>query len=803
MDWRTVSASVDRLRRRRGAWQREAIPCARPSVPPVLVAGLAFWAATAACVAAGRDLGRAGCEAAAIAALSLLPAAAVILWRARPLWKGVLFAALLAGLLNGAVGCLLLYGQSETLQEGEKVLRARALEDGADSGFGMRFLVQVEGGALHDAKVQVLTDGELQVCYGQLLDVVGSLSAPGESSVQRLWDSGCVVRLRATSVQLAPDGTLRGAIASMRAQAVGCLREAEGEGPALVAALACGWRGSIDDELSNAFKAAGLSHLVAVSGAHLSLVAAFGATVLGALRCPRRFAIPLQGAMLLAFLCLSGGSPSAIRACVMALCALSSFFARRRPSSLAALGVCATAFVAADPFAAVSVSFALSTLSTLGIVLFGRLVQGWVDRWAPRLPGFAREALALTLASNLAATLYGSALFSQLSLVSPFANVLAAPLFAPVCVLSVATCLLLGAAPAFPAALVDAACVLPSLLAETVRLCASVPHASVPVSWEPLAALAVSGTAMMLLYRLWPDAGAIATRPNIRPRGVRPPFRAALLSVAFLVCATLLAWPFADGGVRLVMLDVGQGDAILLAGTRATVLVDTGNKPAMLRQALARNGVTSLDAVVLTHSDGDHVGCLADLKGVVEVGSVMVAADGLACPCASCDGLRADARLLAGEGALAGLRPGDEMDLGGLRLRVLWPEAYWDEGGNADSLCLLALADGDGDGTADYRALLAGDAEHEQLLQLIEKGAIGKVDVLKVGHHGSKNALDARTAQALEPSVALISCGAGNRYGHPSSEALSLLRDAGSVVFRTDELGDVTCRFASEGLQVQ
>lgn len=795
---------ADRLRRRRGSRRREPAPCVRPSIPPVLVAGLGFWAATAACIATGRGLGRAGCGMVALVALALLPAAAVVLWRARPLWKGALLAALLAGLLNGGAGCLLLCAQAEAPQEGAAAFRVRVVEDGADSGFGMRFLARVEEGSPRGARVQVLTDGSRQVCYGQLLDVAGSLSAPGESSAQLLWDSGCALRLRATSVQLAPDGTLRGAIASARARAVGRLCETEGEGAALAAALACGWRRSMDDGLSNAFKAAGLSHLIAVSGAHLSLVASFGAALLSALRCPRRFAIPLQVAMLLAFLCLSGASPSAIRACVMALCAMSSFFARRRPSSLASLGVCVTVFVAADPFVAVSVSFALSTLSTLGIVLFGRLVRGWLDRGAPWLPAFVRETLSLTLASNLAATFYASALFSQLSLVSPLANVLAAPLFAPACILSVAMCLMLGAVPMLPQAAVDAACLLPSLLAETVRLCASAPCASVPVSWEPLAALAASGAAMALLYRLWPDAGASARCGRVRGGAVGAPFRTALLPAAAVACAVLLAWPFADsGGVRLVMLDVGQGDAILLAGTRATVLVDTGNRPSLLRQALARNGVRSLDAVVLTHSDDDHVGCLADLKGVVEVGAVMVAADGLACPCGSCAELRDDARLLAGDGGLSGLSPGDRLDLGGLQLQVLWPEAYRDEGGNGDSLCLLVLADGDGDGRGDSTALLTGDAEREELSRMIAEGTVGKVDVLKVGHHGSRNALDERTAEALGPAVSLVSCGAGNRYGHPSPETVSLLEDVGSQVFRTDELGDVTCRFLPGGVQVQ
>ena len=123
------------------------------------------------------------------------------------------------------------------------------------------------------------------------------------------------------------------------------------------------------------------------------------------------------------------------------------------------------------------------------------------------------------------------------------------------------------------------------------------------------------------------------------------------------------------------------------------------------------------------------------------------------------------------------------------------------KGANGQGSC-AGYADADGDGAADWTALLAGDAEHEQLAAMEEQGLVGRVDVLKVGHHGSKNALTPELAAALSPRIALVSAGAGNRYGHPADKTLRELADAGAQVWRTDEAGDVSCKSTAQGIAV-
>ena len=98
---------------------------------------------------------------------------------------------------------------------------------------------------------------------------------------------------------------------------------------------------------------------------------------------------------------------------------------------------------------------------------------------------------------------------------------------------------------------------------------------------------------------------------------------------------------------------------------------------------------------------------------------------------------------------------------------------------------------------------MVGDAEHDQLAALIDEGALPKIDIYKVGHHGSKNALTEEQAMRLRPALSLISVGAGNRYGHPAEKTLSSLKDCGSTVFRTDVSGDIVCDFTKGGIAVR
>ena len=231
------------------------------------------------------------------------------------------------------------------------------------------------------------------------------------------------------------------------------------------------------------------------------------------------------------------------------------------------------------------------------------------------------------------------------------------------------------------------------------------------------------------------------------------------------------------------------------------MLVDTGASESLLRQALARNHVIDLDAVLVTHSDDDHCGALESLGASTHVGMVLFADDGLACACESCAEARSDACELVGKDSVKGIEPGDVLSVGSFKLHVLWPFEYVEEGGNADSVC-LAITYGARNGEGETVALFTGDAEAEQIEELLSLYRLEEVPILKVGHHGSKNALTQEQTLRLSPDIALVSVGEGNRYGHPSAEIIDYLQQSDTAIYRTDMNGDVCCRFSARGIEV-
>ena len=285
------------------------------------------------------------------------------------------------------------------------------------------------------------------------------------------------------------------------------------------------------------------------------------------------------------------------------------------------------------------------------------------------------------------------------------------------------------------------------------------------------------------------------------------PSMRSLVKMFALLTAVLSIFCLVVGGIdvrrdELIMFDVGQGDAVLARSDGRTLLVDTGTNDALLREGLAKARVFALDAVLITHGDDDHCGSLEALAEVVRIKRVLLARSVAECPCESCASLLARAEALRGSPEVVLLEAGDTLRVGSFAFEVVWPTAFADEGGNADSLCLLGHF-AESDYSDAWEILLTGDLESAQLKEISAVQNLADIDVLKVGHHGSTAALDVQAAELLSPKLALIGVGENNRYGHPSEEVLSLLAQHGTKILRTDLHATVCIAFSPEELTVR
>jgi competence protein ComEC len=572
--------------------------------------------------------------------------------------------------------------------------------------------------------------------------------------------------------------------------------------------MAIGLRDVVARDVSDDFRTSGLSHVVAISGWHIAMLGAVVAALLGGL--PRRPRSVLVVLAIAAYAVLAGAAPSILRAALMATAVIVARESGRRGQAKAALALTCIALLVLDPATIGDVGFQLSAVATAGLLAWATPLHDWLTNRLPKAtPGWLVEALSVSLAAQAATLPLILLEFGRLSVVAPLANLLIAPLVAPA-MLMTAICLAAGATLALgvPALVVAPVSLLGALLVGAMiwiaHVCASLPLASVdlppPFNLAGAAASALLVAAFVIRSRRRPtnrdepNATREAERPRLRLRRSHVVALAAATALVLLLAVVALARP--DGRLHVTMLDIGQGDSILLEGpSGGRMLIDTGPDPDLELKRLDERIPAwdrRIDIVVLTHPHEDHVAGLALLLERYSVGTVVESGMVGRGP-----GDAAYRRVLAEQGRQTiTVAAGDTLSLDGIPLDVDWPlpgtvplRASDDGKQVNDESVVLQLHYG------SRTMLFTGDMEEEIDPQLLARGLADRlhapIDVLKVAHHGSATATTNALLDALQPHIALISVGAKNNYGHPAPSTLERLSDHGAEIYRTDLEGSI------------
>jgi len=577
-------------------------------------------------------------------------------------------------------------------------------------------------------------------------------------------------------------------LSRVRAHAARSIDRTFGDDAPLARALLIADQHQIPTEMRDRYASAGLIHMLSISGLHVAVIAAAMELLFQVARLSRR--VSLFGAFIATgvYVAVIGAPPPALRSAAMLGVSMASRLSQRPTSPWAAWAV--GAFVPlVQPRIAVDVGYQLSVLGMCALVAAGSL---WRRHLANRLDGWkgklVRELVTSLVACAVTAPLVAW-VFGRVSLIAPLSNLVAAP------IVTLAQPIL------FLALLV-------SPLGAVARFFAQAVHPLLfAFDWVAWAAASTPGAAIVVTTTLITAVlGALAAVALVVACSSRFPVRPAITGLAALATMAIAPvlpplTPSRSDRVELHVLDVGQGDAILIRTNRGHwILLDAGpawrggdaGRTTVLPYILRRGG--SLEAFVLSHPHTDHVGGAATVLNAMHPHTYWDAAFA-----GGSDAYIASLVAARKQGIeWHRVHPADSIRIDGVSVSFLAPDSAWTVGLKDPNLASTIAVVRYG----MVRFLLVGDAERAEEDWLLAHHRDGlRAQVLKVGHHGSSTSSSDAFLDAVHPDLAVISVGAGNMYGHPSNDVLHALSRVGAEVLRTDEAGTVIVR--TDGVHIE
>lgn len=583
------------------------------------------------------------------------------------------------------------------------------------------------------------------------------------------------------------DGGASDVLTRIRDRAARVIDRTFGDDAPLARALLIADQHEIPTEMRDRYASAGLIHMLSISGLHVAVIAAAMELLFQVARLSRRASLLGAFFATAVYVAVIGAPPPALRSAAMLGVGMVSRIAQRPTSPWAALAV--GAFVPlVQPRVAIDVGYQLSVLGMAALVAAGAF---WKRHLASRFGGWkgkiAQELITSLVACAITAPLVAW-VFGRISLIAPVSNLIAAP------VITLAQPILFLALLAGPFTML-------------ARLFADAVHPLLfAFDWIAMASASIPGAAVTVsATKLVAVLAALAATSLILACVSRFPSRPVVIGVGAL--ATMVVTPLfpmqGDNRVELHVLDVGQGDAILLRTPAGRwILFDAGptwqggdaGRSTVLPYILRRGG--RLEAFVLSHPHADHVGGAASVLDKLRPRAYWDAAfaGGSQSYIASLGAAKRDGI------EWHRVHPTDSIALDGVTVSFLAPDSAWTVGlkdpNLASTIALIRY------GTV--RFLLVGDAERpeEDWLLANKRDELG-ADVLKVGHHGSSTSSSDAFLGAVHPELAIISVGARNIYGHPSNDVLHALARKGAEVLRTDKAGTIVVRTDGVHLEIE
>ena len=590
------------------------------------------------------------------------------------------------------------------------------------------------------------------------------------------------------------------------------LTESAGEDAPLFCAMVLGDKQDLDPEMRMRYQLAGIVHILAISGLHISILG------MGLYNLLKKIGLGIWPAgifslgVMLQYGIMTGGSVSTMRAVTMFLIAMGARITGRIYDMMTALSVTAMMILLESPAYLLDSGFLLSFGCVLGIGVAAEKIcalAGAEKKWM--------KALVSSIALQLVTLPVMLKFFGEVSLAGFFLNLLVLPSVGFVLMGGMAA-LLLGIFSISAAKLV----ILPArgLLLFYEYLCSlagklrwSTWIGGEPEIWQILVYYGIlitvlfMGQCVKIQIQKEKESSQRKEKSGEKEKTVRWKLCTLRMAAGTLMIAGILILGFHPAGdLKVTCLDVGQGDGILVETPEDHhFLIDGGSSSQSdlgrycLLPALKSQGISYLDGIFISHTDKDHISGVKELMEYMGNGLTTIRAGYLVLPSwkekpEAWEEL-SDAAKKAGIKVVTGKKE-DELHCGPVTFSILWPEKNATGKDVNEEAMVMELSFG------EFQMLFTGDIGADTEKKLLASGTLEDVDCLKVGHHGSRYSTTEAFLEKIKPEVAIISCSSTNTYGHPSPETTERLEAAGSQVEYTMKNGAITVETDGKKLKI-
>ena len=606
------------------------------------------------------------------------------------------------------------------------------------------------------------------------------------------------------------------------------------EQSALCVGILIGDREKISDITEDNFKKSNLTHMLAVSGSHITYIIVALTTILS--KTNRKFSLIITIFFLLFFTVLTGFTASVLRASIMGIITLLASILHRKSDTINNLGISSIIILIYNPYLLVDAGFLLSYAGTIGIILFSKKISNGisiiVNKINPNLLNkeqnnnskiffiksiiekiilYIISSLSVTLSANIVIIPIMAYMFSTISFTFWISNILAGPVMEVVTIFGFIVYFISIIFPILAQFLGIALNLLLTVLLKIAEISSKIPGASIYIKTPSIYMCVIYYLIIYILFNMQAIKQIIRKKAIFRLYAIKAKKQRKnilVIAILFTILVNSIIY-VTDKNIKIYFVDVGQGDCTLIQTSgRKNVLIDGGGSEfgsfdvgeSTLLPYLLDRGITKIDYMMISHFDSDHIGGLFYIMENLRVDNIIISKQG-----ESSENLKKFIEILQSNNRgsknktnIILVKKGDNIKIDNSSyFEILFPEEELinDNILNNNSIVAKFVSN-------NFKMLFTGDIEEiaeNRLCELYKSTNKLQADIIKVAHHGSKTSSTLNFLELVKPKIALIGVGENNNFGHPNDAVLKRIKDLGAHIYRTDQMGEISIVIGNRG----